>query len=434
MHSGDLYIIESQVSNLLSVLSSSDQDYINDSGNYTSYTYSYDSESSVASTTANYAIDTVRPTVASFTMSDTALISGETSTVTLQFSEAVASFSSDDDITVQNGSLATMTSSDNITWTGTFTPSSDVEDATNVLTLATSYTDTAGNAPASTSTTANYTVDTTAATVAAFTVSDTALKIGDTATVTLQFSEAVSGFSSDDDVTVQNGSLSTMTTTDNITWTGTFTPSSDVEDATNVMTLATSYTDTAGNAGPGATTDNYAIDTVRPTVASFTMSDTALISGETSTVTLQFSEAVASFSSDDDITVQNGSLATMTSSDNITWTGTFTPSSDVEDATNVLTLATSYTDTAGNAPASTSTTANYEVDTKAATVESFTISDSVIVIGDTPTVTIVFSEAVSGFSSDDDVTVQNGSLSTMTSSDNITWTGTFTPSSDVEDD
>ena len=54
-------------------------------------------------------------------------------------------------------------------------------------------------------------------------------------------------------------------------------------------------------------------------------------------------------------------------------------------------------------------------------------------IGDTPTVTIVFSEAVSGFSSDDDVTVQNGSLATMTSSDNITWTGTFTPSSDVED-
>ena len=386
-----------------------------------------------STTTANYAIDTVRPTVASFTMSDTALISGETSTVTLQFSEAVASFSSDDDITVQNGSLATMTSSDNITWTGTFTPSSDVEDATNVLTLATSYTDTAGNAPASTSTTANYTVDTTAATVAAFTVSDTALKIGDTATVTLQFSEAVSGFSSDDDVTVQNGSLSTMTTTDNITWTGTFTPSSDVEDATNVMTLATSYTDTAGNAGPGATTANYAIDTVRPTVASFTMSDTALISGETSTVTLQFSEAVASFSSDDDITVQNGSLATMTSSDNITWTGTFTPSSDVEDATNVLTLATSYTDTAGNAPASTSTTANYTIDSTTPTIAAFTVSDTALKIGDTATVTLQFSEAVSGFSSDDDVTVQNGSLATMTSSDNITWTGTFTPSSDVED-
>ena len=39
---------------------------------------------------------------------------------------------------------------------------------------------------------------------------------------------------------------------------------------TIVMTLATS-TDTAyGNAGPEPVTANYAIDTVRPTVASFT--------------------------------------------------------------------------------------------------------------------------------------------------------------------
>ena len=60
---------------------------------------------------------------------------------------------------------------------------------------------------------------------------------------------------------------------------------------TNVMTLATSYTDTAGNAGPGATTANYQVDTVRPTVASFTMSDIALKIDDTATVTLQFSEA-----------------------------------------------------------------------------------------------------------------------------------------------
>ena len=147
----------------------------------------------------------------------------------------------------------------------------------------------------------------------------------------------------------------------------------------------------------------------------------------------RFSEAVANFSSSADITVQNGSLSTMTTANNITWTGTFTPSSDVEDATNVLTLATTYTDTAGNPPASSTATANYTVDTTAPSVTSFTISDSAMIIGDTPTVTIVFSEAVTGFSSNDDVTVQNGSLAAMTSEDNITWTGTFTPSSDVED-
>ena len=188
------------------------------------------------------------------------------------------------------------------------------------------------------------------------------------------------------------------------------------------MTLATSYTDTAGNAGPSATTSNYTVDTVRPSVSSFTMSDTALISGETSTVTLQFSEAVASFNSNDDITAPNGSISLMTSSDNITWTGTFTPTSGVQDTSNVLTLATSYTDTAGNAPSSASTTANYEVDTTAPSVSSFTVSDSTLKIGDTATVTIVFSEAVSGFNSNDDVTVENGSLSLMTSPSTTTTT------------
>ena len=56
---------------------------------------------------------------------------------------------------------------------------------------------------------------------------------------------------------------------------------------------------------------------------------------------------------------------------------TFTPTSNVEDTSNILTLATSYTDTAGNAPASTSTTANYEIDTIAPTmtITSSTVSD-----------------------------------------------------------
>ena len=45
---------------------------------------------------------------------------------------------------------------------------------------------------------------------------DNALKAGETATVTLVFSEVVSGFSSSDDITVVNGSLTTITSSDNI--------------------------------------------------------------------------------------------------------------------------------------------------------------------------------------------------------------------------
>ena len=107
-------------------------------------------------------------------------------------------------------------------------------------------------------------IDTTAPSVVSFTISDTSLKVGETGTVTLQFSESVSGFNSDADITEQNGSLATMTSSDNITWTGTFTPTDDIEDTTNILQLANSYTDSIGNSGPTAQTANYSIDTKEP--------------------------------------------------------------------------------------------------------------------------------------------------------------------------
>ena len=236
-------------------------------------------------------------TVNTFTLSDTALKSGENTTVTLDFSEEVASFSSSADITVANGALATMSSSDNKTWTGTFTPTADTEDASNTLSLATSYTDTDGNlGPAQT--TANYEVETLAPSVSSFTLSDTALKSGDNATVTLVFSENVASFSSSADITVANGTLATMTSTDNKTWTGTFTPTTNTEDASNTLSLATSYTDTAGNAGPTQTTANYEVDTLAPSVSSIEISSATgiqnklLNAGDVVSVTSTFSETV----------------------------------------------------------------------------------------------------------------------------------------------
>ena len=53
----------------------------------------------------------------------------------------------------------------------------------------------------------SYKVDTTAPSVDNFTMNDTELKIGDNATVTLVFSEAVILFNSDDDITADNLSL-----------------------------------------------------------------------------------------------------------------------------------------------------------------------------------------------------------------------------------
>jgi hypothetical protein len=58
------------------------------------------------------------------------------------------------------------------------------------------------------------------------------------------------------------------TTNGDITWTGTFTPTADIEDATNVLSLANTYTDIAGNTGVTAITANYSIDTIAPTTTS----------------------------------------------------------------------------------------------------------------------------------------------------------------------
>ncbi|HEX7027719.1 MAG TPA: DUF4347 domain-containing protein, partial [Gammaproteobacteria bacterium] len=131
-------------------------------------------------------------------------------------------------------------------------------------------------------------------------MADTALAAGETSLVTITFNEAVTGFTNAD-LTVANGSLSAVSSGDGgITWTATLTPTVDVTDATNVITLDnTGVADAASNAGTGTTdSNNYAIDTARPT-ATLVVADTALAVGETSGVTITFSEAVTGFTNAD---------------------------------------------------------------------------------------------------------------------------------------
>ena len=107
--------------------------------------------------------------------------------------------------------------------------------------------------------------DTTAPTLTTpITISDTALQIGDTATVTFTFSEAVTGFTNDD-LTIENGTLSSVSSSDGgTTWTATLTPTAGVSDPSNIITLdMTGVADAASNAGSGiATSDNYEVSTV----------------------------------------------------------------------------------------------------------------------------------------------------------------------------
>jgi hypothetical protein len=275
--------------------------------------------------------------------------------------------------------------------------------------------------------------DMTLPTVVSIVVANPTLKVDDTTTVTITFSEPVIQFS-ESDLAVSNGSLSGLSSSDGIIWTATFTPTANITDTTNVITLnSAGITDLSGNAGVGSTdSNNYAIDT-EPPVATIVLADTALKAGETSQVTITFSEPVIGFDNAD-LTVPNGTLSAVGSSDGgITWTATFTPDSDVTDTSNLITLdKAGVTDLAGNSGVGYTDSANFTIDTQRPTA-TIVVADNTLLAGATSLVTITFTEPVSGLTTAD-LTVENGTLSHPVSSDGgITWTAILTPNGNVSD-
>ena len=381
----------------------------------------------------NYVVDTVRPT-ATIVVADTAIGAGETSLVTITFSEAVTAFTSAD-LTVANGVISGLSSSDGgITWTATFTPTNGVNDSSNVISLNSGgIIDLAGNVNVGTADSNNYALDTQRPT-ATVVLSDSSLRPGETAQVTITFSEAVTGFSNDD-LSVANGTLSAVSSSDGgLTWTATFTPTLGVSDTTNLIILDnTGVSDAAGNTGTGTTDSaNYVVETRVPT-ATVVVADTALSVGETSLVTITFSEAVSGFDNSD-LTVSNGTLSNVSSTDGgVTWTATFTPASNVTDTSNLISLdTTGVSNVSGNAGVGVVDSNNYAIDTvrPGATI---VVGDTTLGIGQTTTVTISFTEAVSGFDLSD-LSVANGVLSNLASSDaGLTWTATLTPTAGIND-
>jgi hypothetical protein len=272
-----------------------------------------------------------------------------------------------------------------------------------------------------------------AAPTATVVVADTSLTVGETSLVTITFSAAVTGFTNAD-LTVENGSLSAVSSGDGgITWTATFTPTAAVTDSTNLITVDMTGVTAGGTPGVGSTdSNNYAIDTQRPTAA-VVVADGNLLAGETSLVTVTFSEAVTGFTNAD-LSVANGTLTTVSSGDGgITWTATLTPTAAVNDATNLITLDnTGVADGAGNAGTGSTDSNNYVINTvrPTATVE---VADSELAAAETSLVTITFSEAVAGFTNAD-LSVANGSLSPVITGDGgVTYTATLTPLASVYD-
>jgi hypothetical protein len=392
----------------------------------------------------NYEIDTIRPTLISATFSDDKLKIGDTATATFTFSEEV--FFTNDALTIPNATLSAVeTADDGFTWTATLTPNSDVEELINAITFdMTQIKDlrlgTDWNFGTGTATSSNYEIDTVRPTLISATFSDDKLKIGDTATATFTFSEEV--FFTNDALTIPNATLSAVETADDgLTWTATLTPDSDIEELTNAITFdMTQIKDlrlgTDWNFGTGtATSSNYEIDTVRPTLISAVFSDDKLKIGDTATATFTFSEKV--LFDNTALTIPNATLSAVeTADDGLTWTAVLTPNSDIEELTNAITFdMTQIKDlrlgTDWNFGLGTATSSNYEIDTVRPTLISATFSDDKLKIGDTATATFTFSEEV--LFDNTALTIPNATLSAVeTADEGLTWTATLTPNSDVE--
>ncbi len=373
-------------------------------------------------------IDGIAPT-ASIVVADTALKAGETSLVTITFSEVVNSFTLAD-LSVANGVLGNLASSDGITWTATLTPGANITDASNLIRLDMSgVRDYAFNTGVGTTDSNNYAIDTQRPT-ASVVVADSTLLADTSSLVTITFNEAVTGFTTAD-MNVVDGTLSGLSSSDGgTTWTATLTPVDHLSNSGNVVTLDLSgVQDLAGNAGSGTTDSNsFAIDTRRPEASSIVIADSALKAGETSIVTISFSEAVTGLTLDAIDTSGIGTMSGLGSSDGgLTWTATLTPTADAESAVNLLRVDLSNVhDQAGNAGSGISFSDIFSVDTRPPTA-AIVVNEDTLNIGASSSVTITFSEAVTGFTAAD-LTVANGTLSGLSSSDGgRTWTATLTP-------
>ena len=226
--------------------------------------------------------DLTKPTITSITVSDATGSNSKIDRAVIVFDSAVRDSSiTNADATLGTsgtitGSFTTGTANDDTTTFNRTTDDNVVDTTTAAGDFAysgstTKITDLAGNllntATDGTIVTADVTETDGVAPTVTVTMNDSALTVGETATVTFTFSEAPTGFTSAD-VTVANGTIGAIDATTPTAQTATYTPTAEISDTTNVISVGTGWTDTAGNTGVGDDSPNYTVDTVTPSTSS----------------------------------------------------------------------------------------------------------------------------------------------------------------------
>ncbi len=335
-------------------------------------------------------------------------------TATFTFSEDVTGFASED-ITVGNGASSDFQSTSATVYTATITPSADGDVTVDVA--ADKATDAAGNNNIA-ATQLSVTNDETGPTVVI--TSDATDPQNGAFTATFTFSEDVTGFAVED-VTVGNGTASDLQSTSATVYTVTITPAED--GAVTIDVDADKATDAAENGNSAATQLSVDTDQSSPTI-SITSSESDPTNNASFGATITFNEAVSGFV-EGDVTVGNATLSDFATTDDTNFTFTLTPTADGSVTVDVS--AGVATDAAGNSNGA-ATQFSIESDQTAPTVS---ISGVPSEVTEAFTITITFSEEVTGFE-ESDISLSNSTLSNFAASSNTEYTATITPTGNFE--
>ncbi|WP_406647561.1 VCBS domain-containing protein [Aliisedimentitalea scapharcae] len=393
----------------------------------------------------SFAIDTVVPTVTGISVTPSSVNEDTASIdIVVTFSEAMDQAGGQEPVVSLSPAPAGLSlgagvwTSGGTVFTVTATHTDSDEAVADIDVTVTGGQDVNGNAHVSTNEVDAISVDSVAP-VAMITMDSAALNAGaDSATVTISFSEAVTGLEISD-FTVPNGALSGLTTADNVTWTATYTANSDVDSATNQIELtAGTVLDAAGNDNAVASGPSFAIDTVVPTVTGISVTPSSVNEDTASIdIVVTFSEAMDQAGGQEPVVSLSPAPAGLSlgagvwTSGGTVFTVTATHTDSDEAVADIDVTVTGGQDVNGNAHVSTNEVDAISVDS-VAPVAMITMDSAALNAGaDSATVTISFSEAVTGLEISD-FTVPNGALSGLTTADNVTWTATYTANSDVD--
>jgi len=362
------------------------------------------------------AVDTVAPSVA--IASDKArLRAGETATLTFTLSEPSANFVAAD-VTVAGGALSAFAGAGSV-YTATFTPSASSTRNGTAAVTAGRFTDTAGNPNVAGAMAPAIVIDTLRPTLR-ITSDKSALKAGETATITFTASEPI--VIDPATVVVGGGTLTGFSGAGAI-YTATFTPNVSSIASGTVSVAAGRFTDLAGNVNAAAASlPAIKIDTRLPTVR-VTSSPSSLRIGATSRLTFALSEASTTFGADD-VGVTGGTLSSFAGA-GTAYSATFTPTLGFEGAGTVGIAAGAFLDAAGNGNVAGGLAVPIRIDTLAPTVRITSDLES-LAAGQTTTVRFTLSEPSTTFKATS-LSVSNGTVSNFVALSPTSYTATFAP-------